>query len=102
MERIRKGLSFLLALMICISAGLIYVGRAAASDMETNGQTVRIKQTEHGKVRFADFDGTMNLFQKGDVVTLEAEPEDGYSLGKLQMLDALTEEDLQIEIKENR
>lgn len=101
MERIRKGLSFLLALMICISAGLIYVGRAAASDMETNGQTVRIKQTEHGKVRFADFDGTMNLFQKGDVVTLEAEPEDGYSLGKLQMLDALTEEDLQIEIKED-
>lgn len=106
MERMKKAPSLLWTLVICLWVVLPCVGRVAASDMKTNGQTVRFMETEHGKVRFAD-SGTasgeeMPRFREGDLVTVEAEPEEGYCLLQLRVLDAETKEDLQIEIGEQR
>lgn len=102
MRRRKKGMSFLLALAIGLSATLLHAGPAAAADPETEGQEVRLEQTEHGKVRFAqndagiDADDEMRMYQKGETVTIEAAPDEGFGLGQIMVLDSGTGEAEQI------
>ncbi len=106
MAGMKKWISFLLVLAIGLLSLLPYVGQVWAADLEDGGQTVRIRQTEHGRLEFADpgegtedmdLDGEMRLCRTGDRMTLKAEPEDGFYLRRIRILDAGTEEELRME-----
>ncbi len=102
MKRMKKWISFLLVLAVCHAFILPDAGQVSASETDTRGQTVQLKQTEHGKIRFADSAEDMETpdlgrYSEGDTVPLEIEPEEGFGLGKIQVLDIETEEELQIE-----
>lgn len=103
MVRLKRGISFLLALTICFGFMLPYAGRISASEKEED-RTVCLALSEHGRMRFADSKEEANeetrVYQEGDTVTLAIEPEDGFCLGQIRLLDAVTKEELPFETPE--
>lgn len=102
MERMKRGISFLLAAAICLFALRHDVGNVSASDAALEEWTVRLAQTEHGRIGFAsseeDTDEVVKTYRMGDKVILELKPDTGFSVGRIRLLDAGTEEELPEEV----
>ena len=103
MTGMKKWISFLLALVICILSVLPYVGRVWAADLKREGRTVSVRQTEHGRLGFADagedpdkadMNEEMRKYQAGDKIMLKAEPQEGFYLRRIRILNAGTGEEL--------
>lgn len=70
MVRLKRGISFLLALTICFGFMLPYAGRISASEKEED-RTVCLALSEHGRMRFADSKEEANeqtrVYQEGEI-----------------------------------
>ena len=60
MGRMKRGISILLVFVICLLALQNDVGNVSASETGQEEWTVRLAQTEHGRVRFVSSDEDKN------------------------------------------
>ena len=123
MGRMKRGISILLVFVICLLALQNDVGNVSASETGQEEWTVRLAQTEHGRVRFVSSDEDKNTgqdgdslassgedtdeetkaYRTGDKVALEIDPDKGFCVENIRILDAVTEEEISPEaVKEGQ
>lgn len=99
MRKVKRGIALLLILSICLTIVLPYMRTVLASDdMTGNGSreesdhTVVIEDAEHGQICFVETEEKTMVYHEGETVLLKVQPEEGFQLRELLIMDAGNEE----------